>query len=566
MKNLAIYLLYTGKELLSPINYLLAFIVGSIISLSQDNPLFGSLVPFIVPLFVQAFSKSAVKFQHRKKERLMQLPDKRPDPAFVMDKDGLILESTGLTYDLFKDNDIKTIYKFFGHPDDCSLEILNVKSCFSPITEKWYSIKTSQPDNSGDILVWFTDVTTRVEYDRNLKSIREFNNQVIESLDELVIDNDIYMRLAGLFFNYNYSSIVIMQVKEDIFEGFIFRQFESGMIISDPFKISVDSLAPVLLSRRVSKVISAKSSDYNSQAEFETAYPFDAGVKKFVGDSIKNFINYHSGQLSIIAFNKEGEITQDDHLSMEAFVDTAMVTHSLVELAIKNDKKLMQSIDGLCASAEFSDEMTGKHLQRVNKLSKLVAKLYGKDDKFCKAIGQVASVHDIGKVAIPHIIKLERKLTDEERLEMNMHPIYGAQIIARMMSETTREYKFEMAYQIALNHHQTWNGEGYPWIIDNSSGTVDLKSRHFQDYLLSSPLKEADIPLEALFVSLADKYDALRSPRHYKPAFTHEKTISILQKDDRSGIMGEEVFGDKIMQLFMDNHMKLYEIYELLKD
>ncbi len=251
---------------------------------------------------------------------------------------------------------------------------------------------------------------------------------------------------------------------------------------------------------------------------------------------------------------------------MEAFVDTAMVTHSLVELAIKNDKKFMQSIDGLCASAEFSDEMTGMHLQRVNKFSELVAGLYGKDEKFCKAIGQIASVHDIGKVAIPHIIKLERKLTDEERLELNMHPIYGTQIISRMMSDTSREYKFEMAYQIALNHHQMWNGEGYPSIIDNNSNTVDLSSRYFKDYFSLRPSSGTDIPLEALFVSLADKYDALRSPRHYKPAFTHEKTVSILREDDRSGILGEDVFGDKIMQLFMDNHTKFYEIYESMKD
>ena len=566
MNILAIYLRYAGKELISPTNYLLAFIVGLIIGFSQNISVFISPIPFIVPLFVQVFSKSIVKFQHRKKERLMQLPDKRADPAFLMNKDGRILESTGNTFKLFKENNINTIFKFFGHPDDCSLEKLNVKSCYSPVTEKWYSIKISQPDDCGDLLVWFTDISTRIEYDKNLKSIREFNNQIIDSLDELVIDNDIYMRLAGLIFNYNYTSIVIMEVKDDIFEGYRFRKFESGMIISEPFNISVDSLAPVLLSRRISKVISAKSSDYNSQREFETAYPFDNGVKKFIGDSISNFINYHSGSLSIIAFNKIGEITKDDNLSMEAFVDTAMVTHSLVELAIKNDRKFMQSIDGLCASAEFSDEMTGKHLERVNTFSRLVAELYGMDENFCTAIGQVASVHDIGKVAMPHIIKLERKLSDKERLELNMHPIYGAQIILKMMSSSLKEYKFDMAYHIALNHHQMWNGKGYPSIIDSTGKYVDLKSRHYSDYLSFTPPKESNIPLEALFVSLADKYDALRSPRHYKPAFSHEKTVSILKEDDRTGISGKEVFGSEIFNLFLANDKKFEEIYEMMKD
>ncbi|MCK5675005.1 MAG: HD domain-containing protein [Spirochaetales bacterium] len=566
MKTLAIYLRFVGLELISPLNYLLAFIVGTIIGFSQNLSLFTSPIPFVVPLLVQVFSKSAVKFQHRKKERLMQLPDKRVDPAFLMNKDGRILESTGNTYKLFKENKIETIYKFFGHPDDCSLEQLNVKSCYSPVTHKWYSIKISQPDDCGDLLVWFNNITDRVAHDSNLKSIRNFNNDIINDLDKLVIHNDIYIRLADLIFNYNYSSIVILQVKEEVLEGFKFKKIEDGSIKSEPIKLNKNSVAPILLSRRISKVISSKNSDYISQIEFERTYPFDKGVKEFIGIPIRNFINYHSGKLSIIAFNKDKEITNQDHLSMESFVDTAMVTHSLVELAIKNDRKFMQSIDGLCASAEFSDEMTGKHLERVNRFSRLVAELYGMDEIFCTAIGQVASVHDIGKVAMPHIIKLERKLNHEERLELNMHPIYGAQIILKMMSSSLKEYKFDMAYQIALNHHQMWNGKGYPSIIDSNGNYADLKSRHYSDYLSFTPSKESDIPLEALFVSLADKYDALRSPRHYKPAFSHEKTISILKIDDRTGIPGDDVFGPEIFNLFLANDNKFEEIYEIMKD
>ena len=130
MKPLTIYLRYAGKEFISPINYILAFLVGTIIGFSQNHSIFNSPIPFVVPLLVQVFSKSAVKFQHRKKERLMQLPDKRADPAFLMNSEGLILESTGNTYNLFKENNINTIYKFFGHPDDCSLEKLNLKSCY----------------------------------------------------------------------------------------------------------------------------------------------------------------------------------------------------------------------------------------------------------------------------------------------------------------------------------------------------------------------------------------------------------------------------------------------------
>ena len=84
--------------------------------------------------------------------------------------------------------------------------------------------------------------------------------------------------------------------------------------------------------------------------------------------------------------------------------------------------------------------------------------------------------------------------------------------------------------------------------------------------LLPTDFSEGSETAVSYVLSLADKYDALRSPRHYKPAFTHEKTVSILRQDDRSGISGEQVFGDKIMQLFMDNHLKFNEIYESMKD
>ncbi len=566
MKKISIFLKYTGKELLYPVNYLLAFLVGSVISISQKNTLFISPIPFVVPLFVQAFSKSAVKFKNRKKDRLLLLPEKREDPAFLMDEKGNILESTGKTFNLFKMNSITTIFQFFGYKDGCTIKELNRKGCFSPITDKWYSVEISQPDESGYLLVWFTNISERIIHDNNLKSIREFNKNIIDSLDDLVVHNDIYTKLAGLIFNYNYIAIVILQVKDGYLEGFKFKKSKNGSLLSESIQLHPKSMAPVLLSRKAATIISGKNTDFNSQSEFEDAYPFDQGVKNFIGEPIQNFINYHSGNVSIIAFNKDTDITNQDHLSMEAFVNTAMVTHSLVELAIKNDRKFMQSIDGLCASAEFSDEMTGKHLERVNKFSKLVSELYGMDKKFCTAIGQVASVHDIGKVAMPHIIKLERRLTDEERLELNMHPVYGAQIISKMMGTESREYKFDMAYNITLNHHQMWNGKGYPSLLDSRGNQIELKSRHFSDYLNFRPLSGERIPMEALFVSLADKYDALRSSRHYKPAFTHSKTVSILRKDDRTEIRGTEVFGNKIMELFMDTHHKFEEIYRSMED
>nr|MDA3948652.1 hypothetical protein [Spirochaeta sp.] len=73
------------------------------------------------------------------------------------------------------------------------------------------------------------------------------------------------------------------------------------------------------------------------------------------------------------------------------------------------------------------------------------------------------------------------------------------------------------------------------------------------------------IPQEALVVSLADKYDALRSCRQYKPSFSHEKTRALLAHDDRTGLRGAEMFGPEVFEVFMDTHEAFEKIYATVK-
>jgi len=80
------------------------------------------------------------------------------------------------------------------------------------------------------------------------------------------------------------------------------------------------------------------------------------------------------------------------------------------------------------------------------------------------------------------------------------------------------------------------------------------------------PLKGKEIPIEALIVSLADRYDALRSPRHYKEGFSHEKAMEILTLDNRSRRTGEEIFGPTVFQVFLRIHEKMNTIYNAMAD
>ena len=108
-----------------------------------------------------------------------------------------------------------------------------------------------------------------------------------------------------------------------------------------------------------------------------------------------------------------------------------------------------------------------------------------------------------------------------------------------------------MAKAIALNHHQRWDGSGYPGLAGADGTTTPANSKDYRDYENLRPLKGEEIPVEALIVALSDKYDALRSPRSYKPGLSHEKTCELLARDDRTGSIGQNVFGNEIFELFL---------------
>lgn len=105
------------------------------------------------------------------------------------------------------------------------------------------------------------------------------------------------------------------------------------------------------------------------------------------------------------------------------------------------------------------------------------------------------------------------------------------------------------------------NGKGYPRL--KSNGTIQAPiGRDYAGYQNHAPLSGAEIPTEALIVGLADRYDALRSRRPYKDGYSHEKTLAVLTKDDRSGINGGEWYGVEIWHMFEKHHLHFKEMFE----
>src|SRR5690606_23886842 len=117
----------------------------------------------------------------------------------------------------------------------------------------------------------------------------------------------------------------------------------------------------------------------------------------------------------------------------------------------------LDSVRRLGLAAEYRDDVTGQHIQRVSRYSAMLAEALGQSPVYVEQISQAAQLHDIGKLAIPDAILLKPgPLTDCERQLMQRHVQFGAEILSGSRCPILR-----MAEQIARFHHEHWNGHGY---------------------------------------------------------------------------------------------------------
>jgi response regulator RpfG family c-di-GMP phosphodiesterase len=163
----------------------------------------------------------------------------------------------------------------------------------------------------------------------------------------------------------------------------------------------------------------------------------------------------------------------------------------------------------LARLAEFRDTDTGAHLQCIRAFSWLLAVELARlpkyanviDEEFLDALYGASPLHDLGKVAIPDTILLKPgKLDDKEWQVMKTHSRIGAEVLAVASAGTVLQQWMEMGRRIALEHHEKWDGSGYP-----------------------AGLKGEEIHLAARIVALADAYDAITSKRVYKEAMSHDE-------------------------------------------
>lgn len=178
---------------------------------------------------------------------------------------------------------------------------------------------------------------------------------------------------------------------------------------------------------------------------------------------------------------------------------------------------LWGAVSSLVHLAETQDPNSSLHLKRLSESCRVVASVLSFNSVYSQSLTydfihmlqQACLFHDIGKASIPDSILLKPgKLTREEFDEVKKHTSIGAETLAQAYENLPKGAIFQMAMDIALSHHERWDGKGYP-----------------------NGLKGDEIPLSAQIVAICDVYDALRSIRPYKPALPHQDSMLELRRE-----------------------------------
>lgn len=196
--------------------------------------------------------------------------------------------------------------------------------------------------------------------------------------------------------------------------------------------------------------------------------------------------------------------------------------------------------------AESRDPETGNHLERIRHYSKVLAEALADSDRYSEQVDRLfidnifltSPLHDIGKIGIPDFILLKPGRFDDKEFEiMKEHCLIGFNTLDNALQRYPKADYLRMSAEIALSHHEKWDGTGYP-----------------------NQLRGENIPLSARIVALADVYDALASKRVYKNSYSHDMVRAIIMQDRGTH------FDPMVVDAFLSFEEKFKEIFEHFRE
>lgn len=216
---------------------------------------------------------------------------------------------------------------------------------------------------------------------------------------------------------------------------------------------------------------------------------------------------------------------------------TKPISPAIVRARVKTHLSLVQAeqlkqahidlVHRLGRAAEYKDTDTGEHILRMSKYSKILALAYGMSEGNAELLKQAAPMHDVGKIGIPDAILLKPgKLTHDEFEQMKQHAEIGAKILEHSPSPL-----LQLAYILAIEHHEKFDGSGYPY-----------------------GLKGENISIEGRIVAIADVFDALTSKRPYKTAWSIDDAFAFIK--EQAG----KHFDPHLAELFLANQEKIIAV------
>jgi len=267
---------------------------------------------------------------------------------------------------------------------------------------------------------------------------------------------------------------------------------------------------------------------------------FNAGVDKETGYETKNMMvipmfNRHNsiiGALQVINKN-EGDFNEGDMKYLMLAASYSAETLDAAILADENDQTQKEMIFLMSEAVEKRSKETGNHIKRVAAYSRVLARAYGLSEQETYTLEFASPMHDIGKVGIPDaILNKPGKHTVEEFEIMKTHALLGYEILS-----ASNKGMLKAAAIVAHEHHERWNGKGYPL-----------------------GLKGEEIHIYGRITAVADVFDALGSDRCYKKAWPLEKILALFEEEK-----GEH-FDPKLVDLLMENLEVFLKIRDTFQD